>query len=243
MGSSLGGACSTEDLTPADKPVLFAHRGGKAHAPENTLKAFKLALEMSASGLETDIWLSADGQPMLSHDGVVWFGIKRRRYAKLTREQVGPDVPTLSDLYQACGTGFELSIDMKDQQSAKPIIEQARRFGAEKRLWLCHSDWSFLATLRQHTTARLINSTRMRRIKEGPERRAAKLAEAGIDGVNLPQQDWTGGLTALFHRFERLCIAWDVQHERIAKALAAMRIDAMHGDHVDRLISGTAGAG
>ncbi len=225
-----------------NKPILFAHRGGKAHAPENTLKAFELALEMGVSGLETDIWLSADGQPMLDHNGIVWSGIKRHRYAMLTRERIGPDVPTLSDLYQVCGTGFELSVDMKDLQAAEPIIEQARRFGAEKRLWLCHPDWNFLAALRQRTTARLINSTRMRRIKEGPERRAAKLADAGVDGVNLPQQDWTGGLTALFHRFERLCVAWDVQYERIAKSLTAMSIDAMHGDHVDRLISGTSGA-
>lgn len=114
--------------------------------------------------------------------------------------------------------------------------------GAEHRLWLCHPDWNVLASLRERTTARLVDSTRIRRIKEGPERRAAALAAAGVDGVNLPQKEWTGGLAALFHRFERLCVAWDVQYERIAAALTRMGIDAMHGDHVERLIAGTAAA-
>ncbi len=223
-------------------PVLFAHRGGKAHAPENTLQAFTLALEEGASGLETDIWLSGDGQPMLDHDGVVWSGVKRRRYASLRREQIGTEVPTLSDLYQSCGTDFELSVDLKDLSAVDPVIECARSFGAEQRLWLCHPDWNVLAGLRERTAAHLINSTRIRRIKEGPERRAAALAEAGVDGINFPHKEWTGGLTVLFHRFERLCVAWDVQYERIAKALTAMRIDAMHGDHVDRLIAGAKAA-
>lgn len=222
---------------------MFAHRGGKAHAPENTLKAFKLALAMGANGLETDVWLSEDGQPMLDHDGVLWSGAKRHPYSALRRERIGAKVPTLGDLYKACGTDFELSIDVKDLHAAQPVIAEARRAGAEKRLWLCHPDWNALAELRARTTARLVNSTRMRRIKEGPERRAATLAEAGIDGVNLPQKDWTGGLTALFHRFERLCVAWDVQYERVAAALAKMGVDAMHGDHVDRLIAGIAAAG
>ena len=224
------------------RPILFAHRGGMANAPENSLRAFKLALEMGATGLETDVWLSADGQPMLNHDGVAWVRWKRRHYDALQREQIDPEVPTLSDLYQNCGTNFELSVDVKDQSAIDAIIAMARSFDAEQRLWICHPDWNVLAAYRKRTTAHLINSTRIRRLKEGPEKRAAVLADAGVDGVNLPQKEWTGGLAALFHRFERLCVGWDVQYERIAKSLTAMGLDALHGDHVDRLIAGATAA-
>ena len=42
-------------------PYAFAHRGARAHAPENTLEAFTLALRLGATGLESDVWLTADG--------------------------------------------------------------------------------------------------------------------------------------------------------------------------------------
>ena len=52
-------------------PIGFAHRGARAHAPENTLEAFRLALRLGATGLESDVWLTADGVAVLDHDGAV----------------------------------------------------------------------------------------------------------------------------------------------------------------------------
>ncbi len=50
------------------KPVLFAHRGLSARAPENTLAAFRLAVEAGADGIETDAHLTRDGRIALIHD-------------------------------------------------------------------------------------------------------------------------------------------------------------------------------
>jgi glycerophosphoryl diester phosphodiesterase len=83
----------------------------------------------------------------------------------------------------------------------------------------------------------LVDSTRLRRIREGPERRAADLADAGIEAINLHHSDWTGGLTTLFHRFERCTFGWDAQHERVLAALLAMGIDGVYSDHVDRMVA------
>ena len=47
---------------------IIAHRGASACAPENTLAAFKLALEMGADGIELDVHLSADSRLMVIHD-------------------------------------------------------------------------------------------------------------------------------------------------------------------------------
>ena len=44
-----------------DDPITFAHRGACAYAPENTLEAFALGLRLGATGLESDVWLTADG--------------------------------------------------------------------------------------------------------------------------------------------------------------------------------------
>ncbi|HEU4387753.1 MAG TPA: glycerophosphodiester phosphodiesterase family protein [Blastocatellia bacterium] len=50
------------------RPLVIAHRGASALAPENTLAAFKLALAIGADGVELDVQLSADGTPIVIHD-------------------------------------------------------------------------------------------------------------------------------------------------------------------------------
>jgi glycerophosphoryl diester phosphodiesterase len=58
-------------LTSLSQPVIFAHRGASAYAPENTLAAFELALTQNADGIELDVKLSSDGQPVVIHDPLV----------------------------------------------------------------------------------------------------------------------------------------------------------------------------
>lgn len=55
------------------KPLIIAHRGVSAFAPENTLAAFRQAVECGAEGLEFDVQLSKDGVPVVIHD----FDLKR----------------------------------------------------------------------------------------------------------------------------------------------------------------------
>jgi glycerophosphoryl diester phosphodiesterase len=55
----------------AKRPLVIAHRGASGLAPENTLAAFKLALALGAQGIELDIHLSADGQPVVIHDRLI----------------------------------------------------------------------------------------------------------------------------------------------------------------------------
>jgi glycerophosphoryl diester phosphodiesterase len=58
-------------LESLPRPVIFAHRGASAHAPENTLAAFELALTEQADALELDVKLSSDGQVVVHHDATV----------------------------------------------------------------------------------------------------------------------------------------------------------------------------
>jgi glycerophosphoryl diester phosphodiesterase len=50
------------------KPVIYAHRGASAYAPENTGAAFRKALDMKADGIELDVHLSKDGHVVVIHD-------------------------------------------------------------------------------------------------------------------------------------------------------------------------------
>jgi glycerophosphoryl diester phosphodiesterase len=116
-------------------------------------------------------------------------------------------------------------------------VARAADDDAVGKLWLCHHDWHQVAAWRALSDeVKLVDSTRLRRIKEGPERRAAELANAGVDAINMHASDWSAGLTTLFHRFERLAFAWDAQFERVLSSLIAMGCDAIYSDHVERMV-------
>ncbi|HEY9558589.1 MAG TPA: glycerophosphodiester phosphodiesterase [Acidimicrobiales bacterium] len=226
-------------------PIGFAHRGARAHAPENTLEAFRLAVRLGATGLESDVWLTADGEAVLDHDGVVRSGLRRRPISDYDRADLPEHIPTLAELYAEVGTDLEVSLDVKDAAAFDRTVEVARAAGdgALGRLWLCHPDWTQVAEWRQRCAeVRLVDSTRLKRVSEGIERRAAELAEVGIDALNMHHTDWTGGLVALVHRFEVLCFAWDAQHDRILDDLLDAGVDAVYSDHTDRMTDALARA-
>jgi glycerophosphoryl diester phosphodiesterase len=238
-------------------PIGFAHRGARVLAPENTLEAFQRALLLGATGLESDVWLTADGVAVLDHDGVVRAGVRRRRMASVARDHLPAHIPSLEDLYATCGTGFQLSLDVKDPAAAAAVVAIAHAAGAQEdalgRLWLCHPEWEELAGWRRDGVpgpagsrtplpdpVHLVNSTRLRRIREGPERRAANLADSGVDAINLHLTDWTPGLTTLFHRFRRLAFGWDAQFDHNLVSLLEMGCDAVYSDHVERMVAALA---
>ena len=53
------------------KVKIFAHRGASAYAPENTLEAFRLAMEQGADGIELDVQLTKDGELVVIHDETI----------------------------------------------------------------------------------------------------------------------------------------------------------------------------
>src|SRR5256885_11529810 len=122
-------------------PIAFAHRGARAHARENTLEAFALALRLGATGLESDVWCTADGVAVLDHDGQVGSRLRRRSIGDVRRAQLPAHIPTLDDLYTECGTDFELSLDVKDPAAIGATVAAARAAGVANPMWLCHPNW------------------------------------------------------------------------------------------------------
>ena len=222
-----------------ETPIAFAHRGARAHAEENTLDSFALALRLGANGLETDAWITRDGIVVLDHDGIVRRRGRRVQIADLDRSDLPAHVPALDELLAECGTAYHLSIDVKDPRALDPTIAVARaRDFDPANLWLCNDDFAVVESwARARTGARLVDSSRLQRIKEGPERRISTLAELGVDALNMHQSDWTGGLAALAHRFGVLAFGWDAQHEHRLGEMFRMGLDAVYSDHVDRLVA------
>jgi glycerophosphoryl diester phosphodiesterase len=221
------------------EPITFAHRGARREEPENTIPAFRLGLSQGASGLETDAWRSADGQAVLVHDGVIRRGMRRLHVDRTDAATLFEwDVPTLAQLYETCGTDYELSIDVKDDAVAGELVRTAVEFGAVDRLWLCHPELEWLLAFRPEAGgAHLVHSASKAAIGPAFERHAHVLALEGIDAMNLHRSEWTKGLVALFHRFEVKAFSWDAQELRHIRAAIGMQVDGLYSDHVPRLVA------
>lgn len=73
-----------------EKPLIIAHRGASASAPENTFAAFRQAIEDKADGIEFDVRLSKDNVPVVFHDSNLRRLAKmKQRVADMTAEELG----------------------------------------------------------------------------------------------------------------------------------------------------------
>jgi glycerophosphoryl diester phosphodiesterase len=229
-----------EPNRPRSRPITFAHRGARSELPENTLPAFRRALELGATGLESDARLSADGEAVLVHGAVANGGIlRRRRVTQSTAAQLAElGVPRLRDLYEELGSDFELSLDLYDVAAAEPVLEVVAAADASSRLWLCSGR---LATLRRvgelDGAVHLVHSTKRSALGASVERHADELAQLGVAACNMRHLEWTAGLVGLFHRFGVRTFAWDVQEVRHVRAMLEFGIDGLYSDHVERLVA------
>lgn len=122
------------------------HRGASGHYPENTLEAFKAALEAGA-GIELYVHLSSDGIPVVIHDRILEEHVKNTAFidekrphvgdytaGELTRLDVGGDgeaIPTLEDVLELVSR-YEhapaVNIEPKGRGTAGPVVDVVNRF-------------------------------------------------------------------------------------------------------------------
>lgn len=110
-----------KDWSSAKRPLIIGHRGASAEAPENTLAAFALAQVQGADGIEFDVQLSADGWPVVIHDGKLdrttngHGAVQDLTLAELQKLDAGQgqSIPTLDEVFETLGPDFLYNVELK----------------------------------------------------------------------------------------------------------------------------------
>jgi glycerophosphoryl diester phosphodiesterase len=126
-------------LTSLPQPIIFAHRGASAHAPENTLAAFELALAENADAIELDVKLSADGHAIVIHDPTVDRTTGHHHRVKdlplrelraldagsfFSEKFHGEKIPTLEEVFEAVGKRTFINIELTNYNTPRdPLVE------------------------------------------------------------------------------------------------------------------------
>jgi glycerophosphoryl diester phosphodiesterase len=132
-------------LRPEGRFARVGHRGASALAPENTLQALELAVELGCDMLEFDVLDLADGTLVLAHSHdlrEVSHGAARGRVRSRDLEglrRVAPDLPTLDEALAFCADrlpGVGLQLDLKRLGAEAATVEAVRRHGVLDRSWI-----------------------------------------------------------------------------------------------------------
>lgn len=122
-------------------PIPLAHRGGTGSAPENTLPAFRHAVDIGFVYLETDVQVTSDGVPLAFHDDDLnrTCGIDRRVH-DMTWSEVRSvlvdgrePIPRLDDLFEEFPDA-RLNIDCKSDAAVDALVAAIERHGAAERV-------------------------------------------------------------------------------------------------------------
>jgi glycerophosphoryl diester phosphodiesterase len=214
----------------------FAHRGAPTlGARENTLRAFTHALEQGITGLESDVWLTADGLPVLVHDGFVRSGLRRRAIEATPAASLPKWLPSLAALYESTEIAFDLSVDIKDPSAAAATAEVAVAHHVDDRLWMCGTAAQVSAWRKLPGRARLVVSTTLRAGRQVYEHRIEEAAEAGATALNLRASQWSAPYAARCHELGMLAWAWDVQQPSALANMQSYGCDAIFSDHLTLL--------
>ncbi|WP_018130374.1 glycerophosphodiester phosphodiesterase [Effusibacillus pohliae] len=231
-------------------PLNIAHRGAFAYAPENTMSAFRLAVEMGACGLEFDVQLSKDGIPVVIHDerldrtagaqGYVceytWKELRSLDVGQWMGDRwKGERIPSLEEVL-AEFSGFFLNVELKNAVVPYGGLE-------EKVIRLmdryCDSGNVIVSSFNHESVKRIKElaphvRTGVLYTKE-PERVIDYVQSLNADAVHPHYRVVTADKISDFHAAGLLVNTWTVNRRGDMQRLVQMGIDGIITNYPDRV--------
>jgi glycerophosphoryl diester phosphodiesterase len=225
---------------------FYAHRGASAEAPENTLAAFRRALEAGADGIELDVHLSRDGIPVVLHDETLDRTTDGEGpVAAYTSEVLqtldagswfdphfsGEALPTLDETLRLLAGRLRLNLEVKDVRAGTAVVEVLRRYPQTDAV-VSSFDYGVLSGLRRTVPdlplAVLHGAGNWRRALECAEALRACAFHPRADLVSRP-------LMAACRRRQLSVFAWTVDDPGRARALARLGVAGVFTNDPARL--------
>jgi glycerophosphoryl diester phosphodiesterase len=237
----------------AKEPLIIAHRGASADAPENTLAAFKLGWEQGADAVELDIHQSSDGKIVVIHDATTkrTAGLEGE-ISKLTLKEIkalevgswkgptwkGKPIPTLAEALKIIPAGKKLVIEIKCSAAVLPELQRDLLASGKKSEDLIIIAFAY-ETIRE--SQRLFPSIiHLWLVSGGVDRKTGKAPEpaeviakakaSGVRGINVNPK-FAPEIIAQCKAADLECYVWTVNDAAEARRWAAAGV---HGITTDK---------
>ena len=237
---------------PADfldhrKPLAFAHRGGAAHFPENSWRAFEHAIKLGYAYLETDAHATCDGVLVAFHDKTLDRVTDRTgAIAALPAREVAAaridgteQIPLLEDLLGAW-PDVRFNIDVKDAPAARPLAELIRKTAAWDRVCLTSFSAARLRATRRFLdrpvcmAASPVGAAALRSGLPGTML-ASRFASRSVRCAQLPVRMATAPLIRRAHEAGLQVHFWTVNDRDLMASLLDLGVDGIMTDETELL--------
>jgi glycerophosphoryl diester phosphodiesterase len=230
------------------QPVVFAHRGASAHAPENTLVAFQLAFEQGAPAIEFDVKLTADGRVVVIHDATVdrttngTGRVSRLPLAALQELDAGSwrsaqfrgeKIPSLDQVFEALGKKLLMNVELTNYEApfdalVPKVADLVKKHGLENYVWFS----SFFPHNLMRMAQLLPPVPRGQLIWPGP---GGWWQRAWGTQINVQaEHPWKDDVTAAYvqsaHKRGRRIHVWTVNQPDDLRRLQALEVDGVFTD-------------
>jgi glycerophosphoryl diester phosphodiesterase len=128
------------EMWERDRVIVLGHRGYMSAYPENSLLAFRKAIEAGADGIELDVWLTRDGKVIVMHDESIdrtsnmSGNQKNMTVEELKKADIGMGerIPTLEEVFEALPKDALINIELKDTDAAGEVAKIVAQNGPER---------------------------------------------------------------------------------------------------------------
>ncbi len=248
----------------ARRPQFIAHRGGAGLYPENTLYAFRRAVEdWAVDAIELDVHATADGHCVVIHDPTVDRTTDGTgRVADLTLEELrrldaghrftpdggqtfpyrgqGLRIPTIDEVLADLPANITLIAEVKARAAQAPLFEAIRRAGAEQRVVAAGMRDADRDLFPRYTGPISASVEQIRRFIILYRLRLWRLWRPPVDVVQMPEY-WgdrrvlTPGLVEALHASGLPVHIWTVDETADMERLLDWGVDGILTDRPDRL--------
>ena len=227
------------------RPLVLGHRGASAEAPENTLAAFRLAMDQGADGFELDVWRCGSGEAVVIHDedtartgqspaSVVRTPLRLLRELDVGRWRGEPfrgeRIPTLPEVLDAFPSAV-VNVEMKsglvpDLGLAREVARTLRQHQAEPRVVVSSFHAGLLAAFRalapDVAAGVLVEPGAIQQAGAAAAIRALRPAS-----IHPARQLVTSERMASWRRAGLRVLVWTVDDPAEVERLASMGVDAV----------------
>jgi len=232
--------------------INYAHRGASGYFPENTMAAFQSAIELGATGIETDVQMTSDGELVLIHDESLLRTTGVNKLVKdVTLEELrqldcgswfdpkfaGERIPTLDELLQlAKSASIKLNIELKSGVVLYPDIEhkllqKLAEYGLQQQCIISsfnHYSLALCHALNPNVATGIL-------YMEGLYRPWDYAATLGANALHAPNYTVNAELVEEAARSNTSYNVWTVNDPQDMKRLIATGVAGIITDYPDRL--------
>ena len=236
-------------LYQLSQPVIFAHRGASAHAPENTLAAFELAFTQQADAIELDVKLSADEQVVVIHDPTVdrttngKGRVQDLALAELKRLDCGSffsgnytaeKIPTLEEVFESVGKRIFINIELTNYKTPRDNLSEVvcmlvKKHQMQKRIIFSSFHASNLSKARSYLPDVPRGLLAMDGL-QGVWARSFGFTFGKYDALHPNLKDITQQEINRVHRLKRRVHVWTVNEEQDMRRLFNWGVDGIFTD-------------